>query len=332
MSRDVLLAVDGGGSKTDAVLFDRDGTVLRLTRMGTTSPDLLGYDAARDALLGFFREMLAQAGLDLDTAPTHAAMAMHGLDLPHQEADFAELCADFAGNVWVGNDIFAVLRAGTEHGWGVAVGAGSGMNAVGVHPDGTVARFIALGGISGDWGGGYDLGQAAVGAACRAADGRGPDTALLHAVPRHYGLPGPLDVAAAFSSGEIEAHRIVEAARLILELADDDGVAGALIDRQVEEITALAAAAARRAGLIAPPVILSGGLIQSGCPRLLNGTSVAIANALGSRTTVAASPPIAGAALIAADRAAMGAAARERLTAEICLLAGTVVSDGAVIR
>ena len=47
----------------------------------------------------------------------------------------------------VGNDTFAVLRAGTERGWGVAVVCGAGINCVGVAPDG---RARALSGARGD--------------------------------------------------------------------------------------------------------------------------------------------------------------------------------------
>jgi len=72
----------------------------------------------------------------------------------------------------VENDTFAVLRAGTDRGWGIAVVCGSGINCVGVAPDGRHARFPSLGAITGDWGGGYDVGLAGVVAAARSEDGR----------------------------------------------------------------------------------------------------------------------------------------------------------------
>ena len=106
----------------------------------------------------------------------------------------------------VGNDTFAVLRAGTERGWGVAVVCGAGINCVGVAPDGRDARFPALGAITGDWGGGYDVGLAALSAAARSEDGRGPATTLEHAVPAHFGFETPLELATAIHAGEI-AHR-----------------------------------------------------------------------------------------------------------------------------
>src|SRR6476619_3913157 len=96
-----------------------------------------------------------------------------------------------ARRISVGNDTFAVLRAGTERGWGVAVVCGAGINCVGVAPDGRQARFPALGSITGDWGGGYDVGLAAVSAAARSEDGRGARTTLEQAVPAYVGLSTP---------------------------------------------------------------------------------------------------------------------------------------------
>ena len=48
-------------------------------------------------------------------------------------------------------------------------------------------RFPALGPITGDWGGGYDVGLAGLSAAARSEDGRGPATRLQRLVPAHFG-------------------------------------------------------------------------------------------------------------------------------------------------
>ncbi|MGW3166867.1 hypothetical protein ACWC9Q_29220 [Streptomyces sp. NPDC001142] len=63
------------------------------------------------------------------------------------------------------NGTFAVLRDGLgelEAGRqpeGVAVTCGSGINCVGQATDGQAWRFLAFGGISGNWGGGSDRRQ-----------------------------------------------------------------------------------------------------------------------------------------------------------------------------
>src|SRR5256886_16912104 len=93
-----------------------------------------------------------------------------------------------ASRISVGNDTFAVLRAGTERGWGVGVVCGAGINCLGVAPDGRQARFPALGWSTGVWGGGYDVGLSAVSAAARSEDGRGGKTGLERAVQLLFGL------------------------------------------------------------------------------------------------------------------------------------------------
>ena len=91
------------------------------------------------------------------------------MDFPAEEdALHAALEArGWADHLEVGNDTLAVLRAGTERGWGVAVVCGAGINCVGVAPDGRSVRFPALGRITGDWGGGYDVGLEALYVAAR---------------------------------------------------------------------------------------------------------------------------------------------------------------------
>ena len=114
------------------------------------------------------RAACADAGIDPDRRPI-AATAVYcvaGADIP---VDDRRIAAELGGRGWarktiVRNDTFAMLRAGTERGWGVAVVCGSGLNCAGVGPDGRVVRFPSFGELSGDraHGGGW-LGRAALG-------------------------------------------------------------------------------------------------------------------------------------------------------------------------
>ena len=90
------------------------------------------------------------------------------------------------------NDTFAVLRAGTERGWGVGGRLRHRAQLLrGVAPDGRIVRYPTIGEISGDGGGGDWMGLQALGAAIRGRDGRGPRTTLERAVPAHFGLRTP---------------------------------------------------------------------------------------------------------------------------------------------
>ena len=184
MNADVI-AVDGGASKTHLALLARDGELLELVRGPESSPQNLGLERA----LGVLDRLFEQAGAKPGEAEI-AQLNMSGVDFPSEERELREAieARRWAKRVEVDNDTFAVLRAGTERGWGVAVVCGTGINCVGVAEDGRHARFPALGSITGDWGGGSDVGNAALAAAARSQDGRGPKTSLEHAVPAHFGV------------------------------------------------------------------------------------------------------------------------------------------------
>src|SRR5207249_2147357 len=253
-------------------------------------------EAVHEALLGDHAGGFAQV----------AALLMAGVDFPAEE-DALRIAVEqrgWARSVHVGNDTFAVLRAGTERGWGVAITCGAGINCVGVAPDGRHARFPALGAITGDWGGGYDLGLAAVSAAARSEDGRGPRTSLERAVPAHFGLETPTDLAEAIHVGRIKQRRVIELAPLVLAEAADDPVAAEIVARLADEVVALARVALARLELTSEPVevLLGGGVLQSAGGDLLDAIREGL-RAVGPDITVrpTATPAIVGAALLGLD-------------------------------
>ena len=150
------------------------------------------------------------------------------------------------------NDTFAILRGGTDQPWGVAVTCGAGINCVAVAPDGTTARYLSHGTLTGDWGGGIGLGHAVMWHAMRGWDGRGPATALGAAVAAHFGLASVRDVAVAMHRGELgEADLITLSAVLFPVAASGDQVARSLVSRQAAEVQLMAVAAMGRLGMAA---------------------------------------------------------------------------------
>jgi N-acetylglucosamine kinase-like BadF-type ATPase len=314
MKRPAVLAVDGGNSKTDLALVAADGGVLALVRGPLSSPHHIGVEGCLAVLEDLLETAQRDAGANSKVADV-AELLMAGVDFPVEEETLREAVCErgWAKSVHVGNDTFAVLRAGTERGWGVAVTCGAGINCVGVSPDGRHARFPALGAITGDWGGGYDLGLEAVSAAARSEDGRGPRTSLERAVPAHFGLTAPSDLAEAMHVGRINQRRVVELAPIVLSEAADDAVAAQIVERLASEVVALARVALSRLGLTNEPVevLLGGGVLQEADGDLLAAIDAELresAPQVSVRPT--ASPAIVGAALLGLDK--LGAAAEEQ--------------------
>jgi N-acetylglucosamine kinase-like BadF-type ATPase len=334
----LVLAVDGGNFKTDLALLDSSGVLLAAVRGGGSSAHMVGVDGCVELLEGLLELAVARAGLEKPTRPlaTTAHILLAGADLPEERAALQariERC-DWSERLVVDNDTLALLRAGTDRGWGIAVVCGAGINCLGRADDGREVRFLSLGEISGDWGGGADVGLAALAAAARSADGRGARTLLEVAVPAYFGLSDVFEVSRAVHLGELPEPRLAELAPVVLAASDEDPVADEIVRRMADEVTALARAAVTRLELTGadPDVVLGGGLLRAVAPEVIETIANGVLElAPGARVFVSASEPIAGAALLGLDvlGADEGAAARARAALDGAV--AELAADGAAV-
>jgi N-acetylglucosamine kinase-like BadF-type ATPase len=337
-----VVAIDGGNSKTEVLLVSRDGVVLGRSRGPGASPQNVGVAGCVAALEELVLRALpapdpgspgagpagavsagalsAGAGLGQPFA-RHTSAYLAGLDFPREEQALhgALAARRWSDTLTVGNDTLALLRAGSSDGTGVAVVCGAGINGAGVGPDGRVQRFPALGKISGDWGGGYRLGEEALWWAVRAEDGRGPSTALRRAVTDYFGAGTLLEVVQGLHFAEIDRAAIHGLCPLLFEVASaGDQVAQDVVARFVEEVSTWATVILRRLELTteATEVILGGGV--------LTGVGAAVIAEI-ERRCVKVAPhavvrvvdvdPVVGAALFGLDTLGAPASAKAALKA-----------------
>jgi N-acetylglucosamine kinase-like BadF-type ATPase len=321
VKRPALLAVDAGGSKVEAALLSRSGEVLGTSRWAwPRTPQKVARHDGEDPVIGVVAAAVdatcADAGLARDARPLAAlgTYCMAGVDFA---ADERRLGAQLRRRGWtsedvVRNDTFAVLRAGSERGWGVAVVCGFGINCSGVAPDGRTFRFPAIGSLSGDWGGGSEIGPTALWYAVRAEDGRGEPTALAALVPAHFRLKRPSQVMKAIHFGRLDERRLYELPPIVFRAArTGDGVAQRIVDRQADEVVTMAGTAIRRLRLAGSEVdvVLGGGIFRSGDRSFFEHIEQGLrAVAAAARFTVLDVPPVLGAALLGLER--LGASGR----------------------
>jgi N-acetylglucosamine kinase-like BadF-type ATPase len=295
-----LVAVDGGNSKTDVVLADELGNVLGRVRGAGCSPDALGPTGSLEVLEPLLAQARSVAGLSAGHTFDAAALLLAGVDRPEQEAEMVARLQPLglASELLVTNDTFAVLQAGSVSGWGVAVVCGAGLNAVGVTRDGQVGRYQSLGELSGDWGGGHSVGLAALGAAIRGEDGRGPATVLTSRLSERFHVPKPQDIAAAIHEDRLDEKVLVDCTPLVFGCAaEGDEESEKIINRVGDEVAVMAIAMMRRLGLENehPEVVLGGGLMQSGYQPLVSRTENLIQESMPSSVVrVLDVPPVIG--------------------------------------
>ncbi|MFE7478881.1 N-acetylglucosamine kinase [Streptomyces sp. NPDC057552] len=333
-----VVAVDAGNSKTDVALIGTDGTVLATARGGGFQPPAVGMEAAVDVVAAALERAVAElpaperaaaepsaperAVAELPVPPGslgHVSACLANADLPVEEAELAEALAarGWGTSVEVRNDTFAILRAGVDEPRGVAVVCGAGINCVGMVPDGRTARFPAIGRISGDWGGGGGLAEEALWFAARAEDGRGEPTELARTLPGHFGLDSMYALIEALHRGAIPPVRRHELTPVLFATgAAGDAVAAALVERQAEEVVAMASVALTRLGLLEEevPVLLGGSVLAARHPRLNDRIAELLAaRAPKAVVRVVSEPPVLGAALLGLDRTGAAPEVHRRL-------------------
>ncbi len=270
-----VMGVDGGATKTHAVIADETGRVRGFGQAGTSNHQSLGLDHAMAEVNRAARGALAQAGLGPESIAV-GLFCLAGADLPEdytmlqQAVERLGLCQA----VEIRNDTIAALRAGSSRPWAVVVICGTGFNAAGRAPDGREIIFPGLGPISGDWGGGTDLAIEMIRLVMRAWDGRGHPTALTPRVLEALGAESEDVLLRQLYHREIDTHRINDLVPLLFQTAEEgDPAARDLVVRMGDEVGRSACAIIRRLGLEETDVeVVLGGGVFKGTGSLLLAT------------------------------------------------------------
>jgi N-acetylglucosamine kinase-like BadF-type ATPase len=260
----VVLGVDGGGTKTHAVVADGSGAVLGTSVLGPSNWEEVGLARAADVLERSVRMALAEARV-LPRELSASVFGLAGVDWETDEFRLGNVLAplQLGGTRTIVNDAFVALRAGTSRSWGVVLVAGTGTVAAGRDPQGRTFRTLGLGPYFGDYGGGSDISESAVLAVCEAYLGKGPATALSDVLCRHVrvgSVPELLELIAR------EQDDLPYVAQDVLETAEaGDEVAGRIVRRAAAELGRNGALVAERLGMAGEPfeLVLAGGLLQA---------------------------------------------------------------------
>jgi N-acetylglucosamine kinase-like BadF-type ATPase len=303
-----VLGVDGGATKTHALIVDEAGQAVGFGQAGTSNHQANGLEPALRQIEQAVKAALAEASLDGHTLDT-GYFCLAGADLPEDYRMIQPALENLGlvSSVTLKNDTMAALRAGISRPWGVAVICGTGFNAAGRSPDGREIQLAGLGFISGDWGGGSALVEEVIRAVMRAWDGRGQPTLLTGLVLDAIGVPDEQTMLAHMYRREIPIPRLHELVPLLFEAAwQGDDVAHELIVRLGVEVGVTATALIRRLDLAATDVeVVLGGSVFKGRGPLLVDTVRQTVHQVAPQAQIVPlrHEPVFGAALLALEAA-----------------------------
>lgn len=301
-----VIGVDGGGTRTRAVVADLTGRVLGRGAAGPSNLQAVGPKATCSALGEAIATALADAAMR--GSPVAVCLGMAGAGRPASRAVIERWAmARYPGaTTRVVHDGQLVLEAGTPEGWGVAVISGTGSLAYGQTMSGQAARAGGWGYLLGDEGSGYAIGLAALRAVAGAVDRRGSATALTESVLAHWSLPRPRALinhvyGAALSSEEIAGLVPV----VIKAAADDDNVARSILQDAGRELALTAQAVVEQLPLLSPvPCALAGGVLLNS-ETVRSSLQARLSEAgIKARPVMSVPDPVEGAIRIALDVAA----------------------------
>lgn len=241
-----VLGVDGGGTRTVALVVNERGRVLGRGESGPANYRTAGLTSAADHIQQAAATAISDAGL-VKQALNGAFLALAGVDRPTDRQVMSGVVARIGLTcpIQVEHHAMAALAGATSGKPGVVVIAETGSVAFGEDAHGNRRRAGGYGPLLGDEGGGYDIGRKALIAALRYEDGRGPATALADRIKQRFMLDQMTDLINLVygDPAPLQRTEIAGLAPLVLEAArEGDSIAREILRVAGRELGLLAAA------------------------------------------------------------------------------------------
>jgi N-acetylglucosamine kinase-like BadF-type ATPase len=265
----LYVGVDGGGTKTEAVVTDARFRVLGKGEAGPSNFLLVGLGnamaAVEDAVVG----ACASAGVRVDSVDVGGVGLAGVMHPPHHKTVYGALRRRLpVRSLVLIDDARAAVAGATDRVPSVVVIAGTGSVAFGIDAEGRAARVGGWGPILGDEGSAYDIARGALRAVVSAFDGRSAPTSLTARLCGRMDVVGPEDLpAVVYNPVRGSRQEIASLAVLVTEEARaGDAVARTLLERAGRDLGEIAALLVGKLGLAGEefPVAYVGGVFKAG--------------------------------------------------------------------
>lgn len=263
-----FLAVDGGGTKTDAICADDHGAVvgrglggptnLTSTSVGAASFNLI--EAIRQAVetlpesdqIGFEVLVMGLAGIDSQKEYEEAYEVFHRAIAHYKIKKFILM-----------NDSLIALKNGTDNDSAVILIAGTGSICYGVNSKGEVAKTSGMDYLLTDQGSGYDIGRHILREAVKSYDGRCAKSLLEAMVCEHFKIGSIADLKNAVYHPPLTKIEVAELAPLCTKAYEKgDKVAKDILDWTVSDILVMIKTVVEKLKLDNYDLVLSGAVTR----------------------------------------------------------------------
>ncbi|MBA4311420.1 MAG: hypothetical protein C0417_02205 [Chlorobiaceae bacterium] len=269
--RKYVIGIDGGGTKTNALLVNFDGTVVAEASAGSTQLQTVGVKESSQILFDLIFHCCQQVGSTADSIH-NVIMGIAGAGRVSDRTDLVSSLQSIAAkkkfplnNITVETDARIALEAAFAGGPGIIVIAGTGSIALYRTEDGKILRTGGWGKLLGDEGSGYAVGRDGLNAVMRQYDNRGDKTELTRKALTHFQVNSTDELIQMIYYGKADvssfAPRVCEAASAFDHVAHSVLVKNAT--ELMDHVRVLIMQSRPKKKI---PVALMGGMLESDTP------------------------------------------------------------------
>ncbi|MBI3004685.1 MAG: hypothetical protein HYY49_04630 [Ignavibacteriales bacterium] len=235
-----VVGLDGGGTKTAAILADLSGTVITEATGGPSNFQMIGVERAAEVLWGLIDECCRKAQVRHDELGSVVA----GLTGAGRPSDKERMKEGFRAvtrqsgitfdSIVIESDARIALEGAFRAKLGIILIAGTGSIAFAKDSKGDIHRVGGWGRTLGDEGSGYAIGREGLNAVTKDLDGRGKHTTLTKLVEKQFGFSNQESIITAVYRENFD---IASVAPLVLEAASGrDSVCLSIVDKAAKDL------------------------------------------------------------------------------------------------
>ena len=247
----LFLGIDGGGTKTHAVLVDENGEFVSEGIDGASNPLRVGVETAVANIFSAM-EKACDAGGRSKSDIVAIKCGLAGV----RRADLRQIIRERVSELTRVRKVHVVTDAeialfGTTMGEeGLVVIAGTGSVCIGQDSNGRLASAGGWGPLAGDEGGGSGIARKALQAIAKASDGRGAETKLSEVAVDYFRAGKVENLSVAIYAPSVDNARIAGFSKHVVETAQKgDAVAVQVLDEAARELAQAAVAVIRSLGI-----------------------------------------------------------------------------------
>lgn len=245
-----IIGMDGGGSKTHAIITDNNGKILKMHFGGPTNFQIIGVEKAAETIFSLIEMCCGSAGCTIDNIET-VVCGLTGAGRIGDQQRMAEGLKNFSVSkgsnikkIIIESDARIALEGAFKGSPGIILIAGTGSIAFGKDRKGGIHRVGGWGRVLGDEGSGYFLGRSGLTAVTRHLDGRGEKTKLTAMIAKDFELKDQTAIINAVYKNNFD---VASVAPLILKAAEKkDPICLSIVETSVIDLAEHIGVAAKK--------------------------------------------------------------------------------------